>query len=379
MAEASLVRSEDVRAINRLVGECCELGADAYAWQFHLILGLRRLIGFQIGTGGMTDLPLGIMTFKAIRGAVDLGWSSPSHREYCAQFWISDGFRDDPLYAAQTKLPGPVVTHRWQDLVDSRDWYVSEPLNRYYRVADQIHLMSSGVHAPPESGLRTMFVNLLRPEGDRPFSERDRDCFHLAMKKVRLLLGVKLMPFGTSMPPGVTPRMRQVMALLLRGYAEKEVTSELGLSINTVHTHVKHLHLRFSAHSRTELLAAIQSLLFFPPPELSTLPGSRLEEVLGLIKEGYSEQQMATELGISSHTVHDYVKALYRRYNVHSRGELLFKHLMWRGDGGALTAKSHHQTRPPAAQGHGGLPAAGGPLCRAVAPGGRVPPSDNIA
>ena len=335
MAEAWSVRSQDVRAINRLVGECCELGAEPYVWQFHLILGLRRLFGFQIGTAGMTDLPLGRMTFQSIRGAIDLGWSSPKHRAYCAQFWMSDAFRDDPLYAAQIKLQGSVVTRRWQDLVDDQTWYRSEPLNRYYREAEQVHLMSSGVHAPPESGVRTMFVNLLRPEGDAPFSERDRDCFHLAMKRVRGLLGVKLMPFGVSTPPGITPRRRQVMALLLRGYAEKQVAAELGLSVNTVHTHVKRLHAQLGAHSRTELLAAIRRLLCLPPPELTAENGSRSQQLLGLIEEGYSEQQMAAELGISSHTVHDYVKELYRRYNVHGRGELRFKHQMWGGDGEA--------------------------------------------
>ena len=38
-----------------------------------------------------------------------------------------------------------------------------------------------------------------------------------------------------------------------------------------------------------------------------------------------SWKQIAAHLGVSKHTVHVYVKALYRKYNVSSRGELLAK------------------------------------------------------
>jgi DNA-binding CsgD family transcriptional regulator len=40
---------------------------------------------------------------------------------------------------------------------------------------------------------------------------------------------------------------------------------------------------------------------------------------------GDSEKQAAAKMGVSPHTVHVYVKTLYRRYNVSSRGELLSK------------------------------------------------------
>ena len=38
---------------------------------------------------------------------------------------------------------------------------------------------------------------------------------------------------------------------------------------------------------------------------------------------GLSEKQVAALLGISIHTVHTYTKAVYTRFNVHRRGELL--------------------------------------------------------
>jgi DNA-binding CsgD family transcriptional regulator len=49
----------------------------------------------------------------------------------------------------------------------------------------------------------------------------------------------------------------------------------------------------------------------------------RLLEVLERLLEGQSEKQIAYDLAISQHTVHDYVKALYKKYGVASRAELL--------------------------------------------------------
>lgn len=64
------------------------------------------------------------------------------------------------------------------------------------------------------------------------------------------------------------------------------------------------------------------------PP--SPLPPSRLEgltprqrDVLVRLARGDGEKQIAWDLGLSPHTVHDHVKALHRHFGVQSRGELL--------------------------------------------------------
>jgi DNA-binding CsgD family transcriptional regulator len=49
----------------------------------------------------------------------------------------------------------------------------------------------------------------------------------------------------------------------------------------------------------------------------------RLRQTLQSLLKGVSEKQVAQRLGLSQHTVHVYVKKLYRRYGVSSRGELL--------------------------------------------------------
>jgi hypothetical protein len=58
-------------------------------------------------------------------------------------------------------------------------------------------------------------------------------------------------------------------------------------------------------------------------------PGSelppRLSQTLAALQAGCSEKEVSIRLGISQHTVHNYVKALHQRLGVTSRGELLSK------------------------------------------------------
>jgi DNA-binding CsgD family transcriptional regulator len=51
----------------------------------------------------------------------------------------------------------------------------------------------------------------------------------------------------------------------------------------------------------------------------------RLLKVLEQLLPGYSEKQVAARLGYSPHTVHTYVKAIYKHFGVTSRSELLAK------------------------------------------------------
>jgi DNA-binding NarL/FixJ family response regulator len=53
----------------------------------------------------------------------------------------------------------------------------------------------------------------------------------------------------------------------------------------------------------------------------------RQDQTLQHLLRGDSEKQVAQKLSLSKHTVHVYVKALYRHYGVSSRAELLAKHL----------------------------------------------------
>lgn len=55
-----------------------------------------------------------------------------------------------------------------------------------------------------------------------------------------------------------------------------------------------------------------------------TLTTSQLR-VLGYLLEGYTEKQIAEELKLSPHTVHNHIRDIYAALNVHSRAQLLSK------------------------------------------------------
>ena len=52
------------------------------------------------------------------------------------------------------------------------------------------------------------------------------------------------------------------------------------------------------------------------------LPRRALPVLRGLL-EGHSEKRVARDLRLSPHTVHEYVKLVYRAYGVTSRAELM--------------------------------------------------------
>jgi DNA-binding CsgD family transcriptional regulator len=60
-----------------------------------------------------------------------------------------------------------------------------------------------------------------------------------------------------------------------------------------------------------------------PPADDADSLSPRLRDVLDRLLAGDSAKQAARRLGLSTHTVKEYVQALYRRFDVNSRGELL--------------------------------------------------------
>ncbi len=75
----------------------------------------------------------------------------------------------------------------------------------------------------------------------------------------------------------------------------------------------------FAREMRAELGRALAPFSIGGVPKLAP----RLIQVLELLRQASSEKQIAAELGLSPHTVHGYVKQLYRHFGVSSRAELL--------------------------------------------------------
>jgi two-component system, NarL family, response regulator LiaR len=59
-------------------------------------------------------------------------------------------------------------------------------------------------------------------------------------------------PAGRAAPEMLTPREREVLALIARGYANKRIALELGISEKTVKAHVGHLLAKLGVTDRTQ-------------------------------------------------------------------------------------------------------------------------------
>jgi DNA-binding NarL/FixJ family response regulator len=54
---------------------------------------------------------------------------------------------------------------------------------------------------------------------------------------------------------GLTPREEEVLTLLSKGFANKEIADKLAVSYETVRDHLKHIYEKLHVHSRTEAMA----------------------------------------------------------------------------------------------------------------------------
>ncbi len=71
----------------------------------------------------------------------------------------------------------------------------------------------------------------------------------------------------------------------------------------------------------TGLLTAAAASDGADPVELTT----REEQILSIFARGLTYSEAAEVLGVSTHTVSDFVKKIYRKLNVHSRSEAVFE------------------------------------------------------
>jgi DNA-binding NarL/FixJ family response regulator len=98
-------------------------------------------------------------------------------------------------------------------------------------------------------------VFLLRAIGEQEFTGRERAIAAEAMALVAPLVGGPLARLHEPSPSGLTPRLRQVLQLLLEGEADKAMASHLGLTRYTVNQYTKAVFRHFGVRSRAELLA----------------------------------------------------------------------------------------------------------------------------
>lgn len=92
-------------------------------------------------------------------------------------------------------------------------------------------------------------------------------------------------------------------------------------AIHVAHNGLRWIYYPESAPDEQRMSAPVEFAfpMRSPMPELPP----RYQRVLNHLLAGGSEKALADQLGLSRHTIHEYVRAIYRIFNVNSRSELM--------------------------------------------------------
>jgi PAS domain S-box-containing protein len=114
---------------------------------------------------------------------------------------------------------------------------------------------------------------------------------HLPLRHDDSIVGVLILAFDVRLPPPefirlkpeprVTPRQRQILALVASGLSTAEVASELTVSPETVRNHLRNAFRELGAHTRVEAIAAAQRLGLLASPVLGPQPADSEEHRQG--------------------------------------------------------------------------------------------------
>jgi DNA-binding NarL/FixJ family response regulator len=64
-------------------------------------------------------------------------------------------------------------------------------------------------------------------------------------------------PSSGDATAGLSPREKEIIALLAKGYLYKEIASQLGISVETVRTHIHNTYEKLHVRTRTEAVMKI--------------------------------------------------------------------------------------------------------------------------
>ncbi len=277
MGKPEQLRLRDVRAAFRLVGEVVELGADPHDWWPHLLEGLCRLSGAAAAIGGELE---------------GLFFLDPKIH-VLGNFFA--GLDDEDVQ----RFTHFMVHEKWKTIHEAGE--------RYYRLRGNSAPIAvrSGEQLMARHRWRKseLFNDYFRP------SRIDDQMFSFCRAPNGRREGVNLWN-GIS---------------LYRGLSDRPFTARERRLLRLVHSELRPL-----------VGTKIESLRGSPARPLSP----RLRQTLDLLLSGHSEKQIARQCGLAKSTVNEYVAALYQRYGVSSRAELMARFLRWRATYGGENSTS---------------------------------------
>jgi DNA-binding CsgD family transcriptional regulator len=270
MSGPETLRMAELRRIDRLVGECGELGADFAAWQRHLVAGLLGLTGGAVGLGSeLAGFRRGELRF---RGMTEWGWPSASDRAayYAGHAEIvrdPDASLSFTAYQRRSLADDGLCT-TGVELFGTRGWWATWDYDHVLRPAGVGDVLWCIRSIPGPTGDGSYGVVLHRPRTGKPFGTRDRALVWAAIERLAPMVGGPLAGSAEPSPGDLPPRVRRVLRCLLEGDTDKQIAARMRLSVHTVNQYTKEVYRHFGTRGRTELMALwIRRRWGLPAPE----------------------------------------------------------------------------------------------------------------
>lgn len=141
------------------------------------------------------------------------------------------------------------------DFRSLREWRRSQMYD-LFREHD-VPIFDRGIMVPlPAPPGRSRRIRFLRENG-RDFDETDRALAVLV--RPHLVAHLHALDLAGRGIPALTARQRQLMSLVARGYTNTQAGRTLGISAQTVRTHLQQIYARMGVNSRGEAVALLDS------------------------------------------------------------------------------------------------------------------------
>lgn len=245
------LRLKDVRSIYRLLGECTELGSEPPKWRMHMLEGLLRLTGAQLA------LYMHIHDLSGPRERLteplSAGFVEDAHLRLWLHYQENKAHRDDPFHVSYYRnFDRSLRTRSLDSVLDRQQWLRSMHYNEYVRPCGLNDRIASSLRLPGNDTIQAIVLHRAAAHGK--YSRREVRLTRVFHHELSIALGTRLKMDAPERGEPLPGRLRDVLAGLVRGEAEKQIARRLGLSPNTVNRHVQRLYRRLDVRSRGELM-----------------------------------------------------------------------------------------------------------------------------
>jgi DNA-binding CsgD family transcriptional regulator len=253
-SEVHLLDGTDVRNLTGLLSDLIIVDGDLLQKRRWLLGGLAALIEADcwMWTPGQVDAESRAIPVGGFYGGMTDTQVTASLRA------TSDTVHPSPLNGPMSALMmgGAPFVRRRQDVVDDATWYASENVKRYYLANDMDHVMYA-VEPVSEGGFNG--VSFRRALGRPTFSRQHMDLVAMVMARAPWVLHSEVNPESRVATLELSPRLRVVLGLLVKGHPCGAVADLLGLSPNTVKGYMKELYRHFDVRSQLQLIRLTSS------------------------------------------------------------------------------------------------------------------------